>query len=70
MVGKLASCLIKTRMLKFSREQIQNKSETMIDNTFEKLESLYITLKIKENWRPKQNQGNPMRIVIIGNLHS
>lgn len=70
MVGKLATFLIKTRILKISGEQIKNKSKTVIDNTFEKFESLYIILKIKENWRPKQNQDNPMRIAIIGNLHS
>lgn len=36
-VDKLASCLIKTRILKTSREQIQNKPIRMIDNTFGKL---------------------------------
>lgn len=39
-VDKLVSCLIKTSILKFASEQIQNKSERMINYTSERLESL------------------------------
>ena len=39
-VDKLKSCQIKTRKLKFAREQIQNKSARMIDYSFENLENL------------------------------
>lgn len=45
-VDKLSSYLIKTRTLKFVREQIQNKpARIMIDDTLEKLESLPLTLQ-------------------------
>jgi hypothetical protein len=48
----LASCLINTRIIKFAREQIQNKSTRMIDDTFKKLERLSITLKRRGNGEP------------------
>lgn len=37
---KLALCLIKTRILRLVREQIQNKLSRMTDHTVGKLESL------------------------------
>ena len=51
-MDKLASCLIKTKILKFAKEQIQNVSVRMIDCTFKQHESLPLTLKNKENGEP------------------
>lgn len=52
-VNKLASCLIRSRILISAREQIQNKLARMIDYTFENLESLPLTLKTKGKWGTK-----------------
>jgi hypothetical protein len=54
-MDKLASCLIKTRLSKFFREQVQNKSARMIDYISEKLESSPLTLNNKEKWRTQLN---------------
>jgi hypothetical protein len=54
-------------MLKFAREQIQNKLAWMIDYTFENLESLPLALKNKGKWGTKLNQDNSMRITIVSN---
>ena len=54
--------MFKSRILKFAREQIQNKSVRMIDYTFEKLNSLSLILKNKGKWRTKLNQDNPTQI--------
>lgn len=40
-VDKLPSCLIKTRIFKFAREQIQNKSAGMTGYTFKKIQKVY-----------------------------
>ena len=66
-VDKLASCLIKTRILKFAREQIQNKSVRMIDCKLEKFDSLPLTLKSKGKWRLRSNQADPRRRMTIRN---
>jgi hypothetical protein len=66
-VNKLASCLIKTRILQFAREQIQNKSVRMIDCKLEKFDSLPLTLKSKGKWRLRSNQADPRRRMTIRN---
>lgn len=44
-VGSLASCLIKSRLLNFASKQIQNDSDKMTGYALKKLESLHLTLK-------------------------
>lgn len=75
-VEKSASCLIKTRILinliktrilKFARQQIQNNSAKKIDDTLEKLESLPLTLNNRRKMENQFKPDNPMRITIIRN---
>ena len=44
-VDKLGSCLIKTRILKFAREQIQNKPARKIDSKYVKVYPLRVKRK-------------------------